>query len=172
MRPAGHGRAVPRLPRVARHGRRGRRPGIGRRRRGADAGLRRVARLADGWLASAYNTTPELFADAWNAVGSKLAEYGKDAGTFPNALATMWCYITDDRDEAERILRERVVPTVHRPEDALRERLPIGPPEMFAEKLAAFASAGVQRVFIWPVADEVQQLQRFWNEVRPLVSTN
>jgi alkanesulfonate monooxygenase SsuD/methylene tetrahydromethanopterin reductase-like flavin-dependent oxidoreductase (luciferase family) len=136
---------------------------------GSDAGLRRVARLADGWLASAYNTTPELFADAWNAVGSKLAEYGKDGSTFPNALATMWCYITDDRDEAERILRERVVPTVHRPEDALRERLPIGPPEMFAEKLAAFASAGVQRVFIWPVADEAHQLERFWAEVRPLV---
>jgi alkanesulfonate monooxygenase SsuD/methylene tetrahydromethanopterin reductase-like flavin-dependent oxidoreductase (luciferase family) len=136
---------------------------------GSDAGLRRVARLADGWLASAYNTTPELFADAWNAVGSKLAEYGKDAGTFPNALATMWCYITDDRDEAERILRERVVPTVHRPEDALRERLPIGPAEVFAEKLAAFASAGVQRVFIWPVADEAHQLERFWAEVRPLV---
>ena len=28
---------------------------------GSAAGLRRVARLADGWLASGYNTTPELF---------------------------------------------------------------------------------------------------------------
>ena len=28
---------------------------------GSKAGLRRVARLADGWLASAYNTTPEGF---------------------------------------------------------------------------------------------------------------
>jgi len=27
----------------------------------------------------------------------------------------------------------------------------------------------VQRVFIWPVADEAHQLERFWNEVRPLV---
>ena len=82
----------------------------------------------------------------------------------------MWCYITDDRNEAERILKERVIPTVHRPEEMLRERLPIGPPELFAEKLTAFAKAGVQRVFIWPVADEVQQLERFWNEVRPLVA--
>ena len=31
---------------------------------GSDAGLRRVARLGDGWLASAYNTTPELFTEA------------------------------------------------------------------------------------------------------------
>ena len=67
-----------------------------------------------------------------------LADHGKDPDTFPNALATMWCYITDDRAEADRILRERVVPTVHRPEDMLRERLPIGPPELFAEKLTAF----------------------------------
>jgi alkanesulfonate monooxygenase SsuD/methylene tetrahydromethanopterin reductase-like flavin-dependent oxidoreductase (luciferase family) len=136
---------------------------------GSPAGLRRVARLADGWLASAYNTTPELFRDAWQTLGTKLSEAGKAADTFPNALATMWCYVTDDRNEAERVLRERVVPTVHRPEDVLRERLPIGPAELFAEKLTAFANAGVQRVFIWPVADEAHQLERFWNEVRPLV---
>jgi probable F420-dependent oxidoreductase len=136
---------------------------------GSDAGLRRVGRLADGWLASAYNTTPELFRDALQTLRSKLAENGKAPDTFPNALATMWCYITDDRGEAERVLTDRLVPTVHRPEDILRERLPIGPAETFAEKLTAFADAGVQRVFIWPVADEARQLERFWNEVRPLV---
>jgi alkanesulfonate monooxygenase SsuD/methylene tetrahydromethanopterin reductase-like flavin-dependent oxidoreductase (luciferase family) len=137
---------------------------------GSDAGLRRVARLGDGWLASAYNTTPELFGVAWQALRSKLPDHAKAADEFPNALATMWCFITDDRNEADRILRERVIPTVHRPEEALRERLPIGPPELFAEKLTAFAKAGVQRVFIWPVADELTQLHRFWNEVRPLVA--
>jgi alkanesulfonate monooxygenase SsuD/methylene tetrahydromethanopterin reductase-like flavin-dependent oxidoreductase (luciferase family) len=136
---------------------------------GSDAGLRRVARLADGWLASAYNTTPELFGDAWRTLGSMLTDRRKDSGSFPNALATMWCYITDDRAEADRILTERVAPTVHRPEQMLRERLPIGPAELFAEKLAAFARAGVQRVYIWPVADEARQLERFWNDVRPLV---
>src|SRR6478735_6147422 len=120
---------------------------------GSDAGLRRVARLADGWLASAYNTTPEVFGEAWQALRTQLPDYGKAPDTFPNALATMWCYITDDRAEADRVLKERVIPTVHRPEETLRERLPIGPPEVFAEKLTAFAKAGVQRVLIWPVAD-------------------
>jgi alkanesulfonate monooxygenase SsuD/methylene tetrahydromethanopterin reductase-like flavin-dependent oxidoreductase (luciferase family) len=136
---------------------------------GSAAGLRRVSRLADGWLASAYNTTPDLFHEAWQTLRAKLVEDGKEVDAFPNALATMWCYITDDRTEAERVLRERLVPTVHRPEEMLRERLPIGPAELFAEKLTAFANAGVQRVFIWPVADEAHQLERFWNEVRPLV---
>jgi alkanesulfonate monooxygenase SsuD/methylene tetrahydromethanopterin reductase-like flavin-dependent oxidoreductase (luciferase family) len=133
---------------------------------GSPAGLRRVARLADGWLASAYNTTPELFADAWSQLQSLL---GSRAAEFPNALATMWCYITDDEAEAERVLMERVVPTVHRPEEVLRERLPIGSPGRFAEKLRAFAAAGVQEVFIWPVADEVEQLHRFAAQVRPLL---
>jgi alkanesulfonate monooxygenase SsuD/methylene tetrahydromethanopterin reductase-like flavin-dependent oxidoreductase (luciferase family) len=136
---------------------------------GSEAGLRRVARLADGWLASAYNTTPELFGTAWLQLRSKLADHGKTADTFPNALATMWCYITDDRAEADRVLRERIIPTVHRPEETLRERLPIGPPELFVEKLNAFARAGVQRVFIWPVADELHQIERFANDVRPFV---
>jgi alkanesulfonate monooxygenase SsuD/methylene tetrahydromethanopterin reductase-like flavin-dependent oxidoreductase (luciferase family) len=138
---------------------------------GSEAGLRRVARLADGWLASAYNTTPELFGHACRSLRLKLPDHGKNPETFPNALSTMWCYITDDRSKADCILRERVVPTVHRPEDMLRERLPIGPPELFAEKLTDFAKAGVQRVFIWPIADERHQLARFWNEVRPLVAT-
>ena len=40
-----------------------------------------------------------------------------------------------------------VVPTIHRPEDMLRARLPVGPAELFAEKLSDFARAGVQRVF-------------------------
>jgi alkanesulfonate monooxygenase SsuD/methylene tetrahydromethanopterin reductase-like flavin-dependent oxidoreductase (luciferase family) len=31
---------------------------------GSSAGLARVARAGDGWLASAYNTTPERFSDA------------------------------------------------------------------------------------------------------------
>ncbi|HEY7105304.1 MAG TPA: LLM class flavin-dependent oxidoreductase [Acidimicrobiia bacterium] len=136
---------------------------------GSDAGLRRVARLADGWLASAYNTTPAGFADAWRALRGMLADRGRDGNVFPNALATMWFYVTDDAGDAARVLQERVVPTVHRPEDVLRDRLPIGPAEKFAEKLTAFARVGVQRVLVWPVADEVHQLERFWHEVRPLV---
>ena len=83
----------------------------------------------------------------------------------------MWFYITDSQAEADRVMRERMVPTIHRPEEMLRSALPVGPAELFAEKLSAFARAGVQRVFIWPVADEAHQLERFWDEVRPAVVT-
>jgi alkanesulfonate monooxygenase SsuD/methylene tetrahydromethanopterin reductase-like flavin-dependent oxidoreductase (luciferase family) len=137
---------------------------------GSDAGLRRTARLGDGWLASAYNTTPTIFGDAWARLRQLLPEHGKDAESFPNAVATMWFYLTEDRADADRIMRERVIPTVHRPEEVLRERLPIGPAELFVEKLSAFARAGVQRVFVWPVADEAHQLEMFWHDVRPAVT--
>jgi alkanesulfonate monooxygenase SsuD/methylene tetrahydromethanopterin reductase-like flavin-dependent oxidoreductase (luciferase family) len=137
---------------------------------GSEAGLRRTARLGDGWLASAYNTTPGEYAEAWARLRDLLADHGKDGATFPNALATMWFYVTEDRADAERVMRERVVPTIHRPEDQLRERLPIGPGELFAEKLSAFAQAGVQRVFVWPIADEARQLELFWQQVRPAIA--
>jgi alkanesulfonate monooxygenase SsuD/methylene tetrahydromethanopterin reductase-like flavin-dependent oxidoreductase (luciferase family) len=138
---------------------------------GSRAGLRRAARLGDGWLASAYNTTPDQFADAWSQLRGLLVDGGRDAETFPNALATMWCYITDSRSEADAIFRTRLVPTIHRPEEMLRERLPVGPADAFAEKLSAFRDAGVQRVFIWPVRDERRQLEIFAEEVLPAVTT-
>ncbi len=136
---------------------------------GSEAGLRRTARLADGWLASAYNTTPAAFADAWTALQGLLADEGRDGAAFPNALATMWFHITDDRAEADRVLRDRLVRAVHRPEDVLKERLPIGPAGAFAEKLHAFREAGVQQVLVWPVVDEVRQLELFREQVVPLV---
>jgi alkanesulfonate monooxygenase SsuD/methylene tetrahydromethanopterin reductase-like flavin-dependent oxidoreductase (luciferase family) len=137
---------------------------------GSRAGLRRTARLADGWLASAYNTTPAQFADAWGHLCELLPAYGKDPGTFPNGLATMWFYITDNAAEADHVMRQRILPRVHRPEEVLRDRLPVGPAELFAQKLSAFARAGVQRVYLWPVADEAHQLELFWHTVRPAIA--
>jgi alkanesulfonate monooxygenase SsuD/methylene tetrahydromethanopterin reductase-like flavin-dependent oxidoreductase (luciferase family) len=83
----------------------------------------------------------------------------------------MWFYVTEDRTEADRIFRERLVPAIHRPAEELRERLPVGSAAAFAEKLSAFVEAGVQRVLLWPVAHERRQLEVFCEKVRPLVST-
>jgi alkanesulfonate monooxygenase SsuD/methylene tetrahydromethanopterin reductase-like flavin-dependent oxidoreductase (luciferase family) len=139
---------------------------------GSDSGLRRTARLGDGWLASAYNTTPAGFAEAWAMLGDLLADRNRDVSGFPNALATMWFHITDDVSEADAIFRQRLLPTIHRPEALLRERLPVGPAAAFAEKLAAFRDAGVQQVLIWPLTDELRQLERFRDGVWPEVVGN
>ena len=136
---------------------------------GSDAGLRRVARLGDGWLASAYNTTPALFGEALTRLNGYLADHGKNPETFPNALATMWFYITENPSEADHIFRHRVLPAINRPGNLLRERLPIGSAGAVADLLAAFKTAGLKRVLLWPVADEARQLELFREKVAPAV---
>ena len=60
---------------------------------------------------------------------------------------------------------------LNRPVEALRSLpLPIGPAEVCAERLSAFAAAGVRRIFVWPLGDELAQLERFQERVVPLVS--
>src|SRR5215475_1812306 len=136
---------------------------------GSDAGLRRVARLGDGWLASAYNTTPDQFATALARLRDQRKNFGKDPASFPNALATMFMYITDHNAETERVLAETLRALLNRPVEQLRERLLVGSPEVCAEKLAAYKAAGVQRIFIWPIKDEIEQLKIFKEKVAPLV---
>jgi alkanesulfonate monooxygenase SsuD/methylene tetrahydromethanopterin reductase-like flavin-dependent oxidoreductase (luciferase family) len=136
---------------------------------GSPAGLRRVARLADGWLASGYNTTPELFSQAWLDVRSEVGARGRDAETFQNGIATMWCYITEDRDRADAMLADVLAPLLNRPVEQLRAILPIGSAEESAEKLLAYERAGAQRVFLWPLADERSQLEVFRERVVPLL---
>lgn len=137
---------------------------------GSDAGLRRVARLGDGWLASAYNTTPERFADGWARLRELLPIHGKDPATFANALATMMICVEDDRAVADRVLEERVAPALGRPPDELRDRLLVGPAQECAERLTRYAAAGVQRVFLWPVVSPVEQIELFRERVSPLVA--
>ena len=53
---------------------------------GSDVGLRRALRLGDGWLASAYNTTPERFGVSWNRVQRSLQDSGRDPAPRATAL--------------------------------------------------------------------------------------
>ncbi len=138
---------------------------------GSEAGLRRVVRLGDGWLASAYNTTPQAFAAARRRLAQHLHADGKDPDRFPNAIATMFFYITEERATSERIIREVLSPTLNRPEQELQERLLVGPAEECAEKLAAYRAAGAHRIFLWPVEDELRQLATFQERVAPLVGS-
>ena len=132
---------------------------------GSDHGLNRAARAGDGWLASAYNTTPEDFGRAWASMPDRLEAAGRPLAGFANALATMWFHLDDQHGPA--VLEERLAPVMHRPVEELRERLPFGPAEAMVEKLAAFRDAGLQWAFVWPVGDELEQLHRFSDQVMP-----
>jgi alkanesulfonate monooxygenase SsuD/methylene tetrahydromethanopterin reductase-like flavin-dependent oxidoreductase (luciferase family) len=131
-----------------------------------------VARLADGWLASGYNTTPELFAQAWLDVQAELAARGRDAARFPNGIATMWCYVTEHRARADAMLADVLAPLLNRPVEQLRSILPIGSAEECAMKLLAYERAGAQCVFLWPLADERVQLETFRERVVPLIDAS
>jgi alkanesulfonate monooxygenase SsuD/methylene tetrahydromethanopterin reductase-like flavin-dependent oxidoreductase (luciferase family) len=116
---------------------------------GSKAGLRRVARLGDGWFASAYNTSPDAFAAARSSLPDG----------FPNALVTMWTWITEDTAEAERVLSDVMAPMLRRDPGVLRDQLCIGPAERCAELLARYAAAGCRRVHLWPLGDEPRQIE-------------
>jgi alkanesulfonate monooxygenase SsuD/methylene tetrahydromethanopterin reductase-like flavin-dependent oxidoreductase (luciferase family) len=88
----------------------------------------------------------------------------------PNGLATGWLCVTEDAAGAERVLAEVLAPLVGRPVEQLRSlSLPIGPAEVCAERLRAFADAGAERMFLWPLRDPVGQLELFMERVAPLV---
>jgi alkanesulfonate monooxygenase SsuD/methylene tetrahydromethanopterin reductase-like flavin-dependent oxidoreductase (luciferase family) len=136
---------------------------------GSKAGLRRVARLGDGWLASAYNTTPEGFKAAKESLSEQLQAQGRDPDRFPNALVTMWTWITADARDADRVLREVLAPLLKRDPDALRDQLCIGPAEKCAELLSRYAEAGCERVHLWPLGDEPEQIELAATAVLPAV---
>lgn len=130
----------------------------------SERSLRRTASLADGWLASAYNTTPRRFAESWRMMRDLLASGGRDVVDFPNGISTAYCYITDDRTAISRALSS-LAAALSRSEAELAERVFIGPADACAERLAAYADAGAQRIFMWPVADEEEQLELFMSRV-------
>jgi alkanesulfonate monooxygenase SsuD/methylene tetrahydromethanopterin reductase-like flavin-dependent oxidoreductase (luciferase family) len=134
---------------------------------GSAAGLARVARAGDGWLASAYNTTPEAFATARDALARALADRGREPSGFPNALATMWTWVSEDRAEAERVLAGVLAPILRRDPDVLRPQVCVGSAEHCAELLSRYAHAGCERVYLWPLGDERRQLELVAGTVAP-----
>ena len=133
---------------------------------GSRAGLARVARAGDGWLASAYNTTPDGFAAARATLAEALEGRGRRADGFPNALATMWTWVADDGAEADRVLTEVLAPLLKRDPAELRRQVCVGTPEHCAELLERYAEAGCQRVYLWPLGDEPRQLELMAAAVR------
>ncbi|MGZ6562782.1 MAG: LLM class flavin-dependent oxidoreductase [Solirubrobacteraceae bacterium] len=138
---------------------------------GSAAGMRRVAQLGDGWLASGYNTTPAAYGESLRLLSEQLRATGRGGRALPNGIATMWLYVTDSRREAERMMVEVLAPTLGRPIEALRAlALPIGSAEQCAERISGYAAVGAERIFVWPLADELRQLEFFRERVAPLVA--
>ena len=137
---------------------------------GSPAGLARVARAGDGWLASAYNTTPDRFAAAHARLAGALSKRGRESRGFPNGLSTMWTWVSSDRGEADRMLAGVLAPILRRDPEQLRGQVCVGSAEHCAELLTRYAEAGCERVYLWPLGDERRQLEQIAGEVIPQLS--
>jgi len=134
---------------------------------GSDRGLRRVARYGDGWMASAYNITPESFSERWKKLLYYVEEMGKDPGSMGNAVVTMFMYLSENREKATQVARDTLAPVLGRPPEELERLLPFGTPEQCIRRIRRLAEAGVRRVHVWPVQDELEQMEVFGEQVMP-----
>jgi len=66
-----------------------------------------------------HRATDRFFSKGKGA--ERLDSQGRDAVRFPNALATMWTWVTEDPREADRVLREVLAPLLRREPDDLRD---------------------------------------------------
>jgi alkanesulfonate monooxygenase SsuD/methylene tetrahydromethanopterin reductase-like flavin-dependent oxidoreductase (luciferase family) len=46
----------------------------------------------------------------------------------------------------------------------------IGSAEQCAERISAYAASGAQRMFVWPLTDDLRQLEALRHDVIPLVT--
>ena len=135
---------------------------------GSDLQLRRMAGAADGWLASAYNTTPEHFAECPVTAGRTTC--WPREGTPPPILTRSpqpGCMSPTSTLKPYRLVSEILAPLLGRDPSELLANLPIGTPEHCVELLDAYAEAGANRMLLWPIQDPIHQLQVFSEEVRP-----
>ncbi len=136
---------------------------------GSEVGLRRVARLGDGWIASAYNTDPDRFAAGLGIIADERSRLGLWPAEVPAALATMWTWVTEDGAEADRVIADVLAPMIGRAAEQLRGRVCVGSVQQCAELLSRYSEAGCRRVHFWPIGDEERQLQLLAERVLPQV---
>jgi alkanesulfonate monooxygenase SsuD/methylene tetrahydromethanopterin reductase-like flavin-dependent oxidoreductase (luciferase family) len=126
---------------------------------GSDRRLAAMAAVTDGWFASAYNATPSQYRDARVRLDDHLRAAGREPADFPDAIATMWLYVTDSRREGEHVLTDVLAPALRR-DPAQLVHLPIGSAQHCSEVLAGYAAAGAREVLLWPIRDTLHQLER------------
>jgi alkanesulfonate monooxygenase SsuD/methylene tetrahydromethanopterin reductase-like flavin-dependent oxidoreductase (luciferase family) len=134
---------------------------------GSPGGMRRVARLGDGWVASALHSTPEEFHVAFESLNVPLLERGKDPDTFPNAVDTMFMFIDEDGKKARRLAAPIIEAAARAPFDAGSGHYLVGDYEECKALLARWIEAGAKQVCLWPVADATEQIRRFGAHVMP-----
>jgi alkanesulfonate monooxygenase SsuD/methylene tetrahydromethanopterin reductase-like flavin-dependent oxidoreductase (luciferase family) len=128
-------------------------------------GLRRVAKYGDGWMASAYNITPDKFKEKWKMLLSYRKDMGRDTTRFTNYLVSMFGYIDNNNENIHKVVKDILSPAVGRPADELERLLLFGSVDECIKKVKAFLEAGVNSVHFWPVNNYIEQIEIFSKEI-------
>jgi alkanesulfonate monooxygenase SsuD/methylene tetrahydromethanopterin reductase-like flavin-dependent oxidoreductase (luciferase family) len=131
----------------------------------SEAGLRRAAKYGDGWMASAYNITPDKFKEKWNTLLSYRKRLGKDSESFENSVVSMFGYIDNDKDKVHTLVKDILSLALGRPVEQLENLLLFGSIEECIRKINALCEAGVKRIHFWPISDFEEQIEIFRNEI-------
>jgi alkanesulfonate monooxygenase SsuD/methylene tetrahydromethanopterin reductase-like flavin-dependent oxidoreductase (luciferase family) len=133
----------------------------------SEAGLRRAAKYGDGWMASAYNITPDKFKEKWKILLSYRQALGKDIQSFENSVMSMFGYIDNDSNKVHRMAKDLLSPALGRSPEELENLLLFGSTDHCLKKIWALSEVGVKRIHFWPVSDYLEQIEIFRNEIVP-----
>ena len=132
---------------------------------GSEEGLKRVAKYGDGWMASAYNITPEKFKERWKTVLSYRRFNGRDTESFQNSMMSMFGYIDNDKEKVHRMVKNILSPALGRPPEDLETLLLFGSVDHCINKIDTLRSVGVKRIHFWPINDFNEQIEIFSKEI-------
>jgi alkanesulfonate monooxygenase SsuD/methylene tetrahydromethanopterin reductase-like flavin-dependent oxidoreductase (luciferase family) len=127
---------------------------------GSEIGLRRAAKYGDGWMASAYNTTPTRFKEKWEQVLSYRKSMGKETESFDNSLVSMFGYVSDDNEKVDRVVKSLAY-ALERSTYELKSSLLFGPVDDCLRKVKSYVDAGAKHIQFWPFDDYFEQMRLF-----------
>lgn len=131
----------------------------------SDAALQRAARVADGWLSTWMSP------DRLREQGGALAELAAAAGRPRPALGLALSVHVDANEGRAREAAEDYTQAMYgMPFERVARYTPIGSAERVAERIAAYAEAGVEELVLTPLTGEpLAQIPRL-AEVREIIS--
>jgi alkanesulfonate monooxygenase SsuD/methylene tetrahydromethanopterin reductase-like flavin-dependent oxidoreductase (luciferase family) len=132
---------------------------------GSEAGLRRVAKYGDGWMASAYNITPEKFKERWKTVLSYRRSNDKDTESFQNSMMSMFGYIDNDKEKVHRMVKNILSPALGRRPEDLEDLLLFGSVDHCIKKIDTLYNVGVKRIHFWPICDFNEQIEIYSKQI-------
>lgn len=131
----------------------------------SDAALQRAARIGDGWLCTWMS--PERISEAGEALAGLAAGHGRPRPSIGLAISV---HIDANEGRAREAADGYIQAMYGIPYEKVARYTPVGGAERIAERLAAYAQAGVEEFVLTPLTgDPIAQIPRL-AEIREIMS--